>query len=298
MVNLLSRNLKLFVLRYLGFVPDALMLRVQYFLKLHRWLNLARPQRFTGKLQWYKLNCRDPLMSRCVDKYEVRDFVQERGCGEFLIPLIGLFESVQDIVWDALPRRFVLKTTNGSHTNIICHDKASLDQAAVLLKLDRWCGDWQGVSPGREWPYEGLRPRIVCEELLVDPSNSDLIDYKFVCFDGVVFCVFVNTERSSPAGMTFGIYDADFNLLPYKRKGLRLPPTSFQKPKQFEQMLRIAEVLSAGFPHARIDLYNIEGRIYFGEITFFHGSGYVEFEPDEFDFVLGHKFSLPVAKAV
>lgn len=286
-----SRDIRLKILRFTEFIPDKLMIKLQYYIKTKRKLNLKSPLRFTEKLQWYKLYYRNPLMTVCVDKYSVREYVSSKGLGHILIPLYGVYERVDDIDFEKLPDKFVLKATNGSHTNIICEDKSNLDFNKTRKLLDNWINS-RTVKAGREWPYYNVKPRIICEKYLETDENNDLIDYKFMCFDGKVFCVFVNSERYLGENMRFGIYSRDFEHLKYRRKGLRDTDNTIRKPFNYEKMVEIAEILSEDFPHVRVDLYNINGNIYFGELTFFHGSGYVEFEPDDFDFVLGSKFRL------
>lgn len=286
-----SRELRLKILKLTDFIPDSVMIRMQYKLATGRRLNLKTPKRFTEKLQWYKLYYRDPLMTQCVDKYEVRKYVSSRGYEEILIPEFGVFDSSNDIDFEVLPNRFVLKTSNGSHTNLFCNDKSRLDINAARKSLDYWLTK-KTVKAGREWPYYNVKPRIICEKYLENDKNNELIDYKFICFGGKVEWVFVNADRNSNEGMRFGIYDREFKHLPYRRKGLRDTDSTFSKPLNYEKMIEIAESLSEKFPHVRIDLYNLDGYIYFGEMTFFHGSGYVDFDPDEFDFILGEKFIL------
>lgn len=288
-----SRDLRLKILGLTDFVPDKVMIGIQYKIATGRRLNLQNPKRFTEKLQWYKLYHRDSLMTQCVDKYEVRDYIISKGLEDILIPLYGVYNSPYEIDFRILPNRFILKTTNGSHTNLFCRDKTKLDIKSARTILDNWLTK-KTVKAGREWPYYNVKPRIICEKYLDKDKNNDLIDYKFICFSGKVACVFVNAERDSDVGMRFGIYNREFKHLPYRRKGLRDIESSFSKPDNYERMLEIAEKLSADFPHVRVDLYNLDGKIYFGEMTFFHGSGYIDFEPDEFDFILGEQFLLPI----
>lgn len=286
-----DRELRLKILKLTEFIPDKPMIMLQYWIKTGRKLNLKDPKRFTEKLQWYKLYYRNPLMTQCVDKYEVRDYVVSKGYKDILVPLYGVYENVEEIDFDLLPNKFVLKTTNGSHTNLFCEDKKKLNLKDTKVVLHDWLTK-RTSKAGREWPYYGVKPRIICEKYLEKDKNNDLVDYKFICFNGKVSCLFINAERFSDENMKFGIYSRDFQHMPYKRKGLRDTDSLVEKPINYEKMLEIAEVLSRDFPHVRVDLYNIDGKIYFGEMTFFHGSGYIDFEPDEFDFLLGEKFNL------
>jgi len=287
-----SQDVRLNLLKILDFIPDKLMIYIQYKIKTGRSLNLKNPQRFTEKLQWYKLYYRDPLMTKCADKLEVREYVVSKGLSEILIPTYASYEKAEHINFSDLPNSFVIKTTNGSRTNIICSNKEKLNEHSTKEKLNEWLTK-RTSKAGREWPYYNTKPKIMVEKLLEKDENDDLVDYKFVCFDGKVQYIFINAERQKNDELVFGIYDPEFNLLEFKRKGLRAADEKIKKPRNFRKMIKIAEKLSAEFPHVRVDLYNVDGKIYFGELTFFHGSGYVEFDPDDFDLILGKHFTLP-----
>ncbi|MFB9861021.1 ATP-grasp fold amidoligase family protein [Salinicoccus siamensis] len=291
-----NQELRLSLLKVTEFIPDKQMIKLQYKIATGRKLDLINPRRFTEKLQWYKLYYRDSRMTKSADKYQVREYIVSKGYKEILVPLYGVYEKVEEIDFDTFPNSFVLKTTNGSQTNIICEDKSKLDLDSVKKTLNSWLFK-RTSKAGREWPYYNIMPRIICEEYLPKDDNGNMVDYKFVCFEGKVAYVFVNTDRSFDGGLRFGIYNEKFEKLPYGRKGLKKTTDSIIKPINYEKMIEIAEALSKDFPHVRIDLYNIEGKIYFGEMTFFHGSGYVEFEPDEFDYILGEKFKVPLLKS-
>ena len=274
----------------LDFVPDSWMVRFQYFVKTGRILHLKNPQRYTEKLQWYKLYYRDPLMAQCADKYEVRKYVEKCGLGHILNECYGVFERVEDIDFDKLPNSFVLKDTLGSGGNdiIIVKNKTQADISSIKKQLAEWLArPSMGKNSGREWVYENKKHRILIEKNLLQPGASDLPDYKFFCFDGKVHYLYVISNRVLGKIAELGIYDTDFHKLPYQRTD-ELPPSHMpQKPANYTQMVLMAERLSAAFPHARVDLFNIDGKIYFGEITFFDGSGYMSFEPDDFDRLRG-----------
>lgn len=289
-----DRNLRLRLLSYLDFIPDTLMLRFQYLVKTGIFLNIESPTRYSEKIQWYKLNYKDPLMPKCVDKYEVRMYIEKKGYARILPKLYGLYTTVDEVDFSQLPNQFVLKATKGGGSNevIICRNKDEVDERQIRLEMEQWLRT-KNKSAGREWVYDNIRPRIICEEYLIDEQVNDLIDYKFMCFNGKIACVFVYTDRLSPTGMKSGIYSREFQPIPYKRTGLNEINTSLEPPPGYEYMIKIAETLSEDFPHVRVDLYNVNGKIFFGELTFYHASGYVKFEPDEFDFILGEKFELP-----
>lgn len=290
-----NQDLRLRILKLTDFLPDKFMIKLQYRIATGRKLNLKKAVRFTEKLQWYKLYYRDPLMTQCSDKYSVREYVKSKGYGDILVPLYGVYECPEEIDFDKLPNKFVLKTTNGSHTNIFCEDKSKLDIESTRKTLNKWLNTWNG-KVGREWSYYNIKPRIICEKYLDKDENNDLIDYKFFCFNGEPFCLYVIVERYLEDGMKLGIYDTNFKKLPYRRSDIRGLTYDVVKPKNFEKMVEIARNLSKDFPHVRVDLYNVDGEIFFGELTFYDGSGYKGYVPDEFDFILGEKFKLPEPK--
>lgn len=290
-----SRTVRLAILKFLSFVPDKPMLQLQYRIKTGRKLNLKNPQRYTEKLQWYKLNYKNPLMIQCVDKYDVRAYVESKGLGHILNECYGVFDRVEDIDFDALPNQFVLKDTLGGGGNsvILVKDKSQMDLEAVKVQLRKWVNENHRVrSGGREWPYySGKKHRIIIEKYIPsDATAGGLIDYKFFCFDGKVEYIYVIADRTIGTSAGFGICDSDFHLLPYERADERPLTRVIEKPVNFTEMTTAAQLLAEGFPHARIDFYNPDNHILFGEITFFDGSGYMTFKPDEFDFEMGSTF--------
>jgi len=287
-----SQELRFKILSLTNFISDKCMIKLQYKIATGRKLSLKSPQRFTEKLQWYKLYHRDPLMTQCADKYGVREYITSKGYEDILVPLYGVYDRSEDIDFENLPDRFVLKTTNGSHTNIFCDDKSKLDVEATRFTLNGWLNK-KAEKAGREWAYYDIKPKIICEKYLDKDENNDLVDYKFFCFNGEPYCLYVIIERFLKDGIKLGIFDLDFSQMPFVRSDIKGITTHVKKPNNFEKMINIAKDLSKDFPHARVDLYNIRGVIVFGEITFYDGSGYKGFVPDEFDYELGEKFQLP-----
>lgn len=268
------------------------MIKLQYRIATGRKLNLINPLRFTEKLQWYKLNYRHPLMVKCADKFGVREYVAEKGLDNILVPLYGVYNNASEIDWSVLPKSFVLKTTNGSHTNIFVKDKMSVDVHEIKENLNRWLYK-RSEKLGREWAYYNIVPRVICEKYLDNDENNDLVDYKFFCFNGEPFFLYVISERDLNGKYKLGIYDIEFNQLNYARTDVENLTSFRTKPKNFELMIEIARTLSKDFPHVRVDMYNINGSILFGELTFYSGSGYMRFNPDDFDLIVGDKFILP-----
>lgn len=286
-----NQELRINILRFTKIIPDKIMIKIQYKIATGRNLNLKRPQRFTEKLQWYKLYYRDNLMTKCADKYAVREYIEKKGYKDILIPILGVYDNANEINFDKLPNKFVMKTTNGSHTNLFCENKSKLNKEHAKDKLNKWLNR-DTISPGREWAYHGIKPKIICEEYLEKDNNNDLIDYKFFCFNGKVYCLYVIIERFLKSGIKLGIYDRDFKKLNCRREDISPIEKEIYKPKNYEKMLRIAEDLAKDFPHVRVDLYNIDGKILFGELTFYDGSGYKGFIPDKFDYELGKQFKI------
>lgn len=293
-----SQSLRFKILRMLSWVPDPLMVRLQYRIKQGRWPNMRYPTRYTEKLQLYKLRYRNPVMHQCVDKLEVRKYVEKKGLGDILNQIYGVYDTAEEINFESLPSRFVIKSTSGGGGNnvIVVKDKSKLDIPKIKCIIARWLKDTSGqINAGREWAYSGIsETKIIIEEYLEekgpDGNIRPLTDYKFFCFDGIPYYIYVVTDRNPGVSAAFGIYDIEFNKLPYFRADELRQLTIEQKPKNYDRMVEISRVLSEGFPHVRVDLYNVGGKIYFGELTFYDGSGYFQFEPDDFDEKLGACF--------
>jgi hypothetical protein len=278
---------------YLNFIPDRPYLKVQYYLKLGRRLNLRRPELYNEKLQWIKLYDRKPLYSRLADKLAVREYVGEKGCGGYLIPQIAACDAPGEINWDALPDRFVIKCTHGSSSNIICADKSRLDRAKAIAKLEGWMNrSWYWMS--REWPYKDIPPRILIEEFIGDEAGNAPYDYKFLCFDGEPAYVIVDADRYTRHTRT--LYSPDWVRQDVFNRHPNIP-REIPRPKNLDVMLDTARKLSGGIPHVRVDLYETAGRVYFGEMTFFHGYGMEVFRPRSFEQRLGSLIPLPGAQS-
>lgn len=289
-----SRELRIKILTLLDWVPDSIMLRLQYWLQTGRRLNLKNPKRFTERLQLYKMKYRNKNMLRCTDKYEVRGFIEEKGLSDILIPIVGIYNSVEEIHYSSLPQQFVAKTTDGGGGNqvFICKDKDKISEQYFFDKLNAWMNMPKSKQSGREWAYENHYPRRTLIEEMIGNGKDDLIDYKFICFNGKVSYVYGITDRHVGVSAQFGIYDSNFHKLNVDRCDERHQEKVLSKPKNYDKMKLVAEQLSKEFPHVRVDLYNINGDIYFGELTFYDGSGYMSFNPDSFDEELGRNFNI------
>lgn len=281
------------ILNFLWFVPDSVMLKLQYRMKLKRKLNLKNPKRYTEKLQWYKIHYRNPLMHKCVDKYLVRDYVKNKGLENILVKLYGKYDSINDVVFEKLPQSFVMKTTHGGGglNVIVCNDKNKINFSEISSKLSSGNKPFRARSGGREWAYYGLQPGIIVEELLINTENpkAGINDYKIFCYNGKPEYIVVDIDRY--IGHKRNFYNTDWEKLDVISD---CPPADrkIERPKKLDEMLKIASILSDGFPYVRVDLYEVGQKVFFGEMTFYPWSGYVQFVPDNFDYAFGSKFIL------
>mgnify|MGYP002516802147 CR=1 FL=1 len=280
------------------FPSEKLYLKVIFRLRMGYKLDLDNPKTFSEKLQWLKLFNRKPEYTQMVDKYEVKKYVANIIGNEYIIPTLGVWDRFDDIDFDILPNQFVLKTTNGGGGGgvIICKDKTSFNIGKAKSILERSLKQ-DIYRTLKEWPYKNVKKRIIAETYLtedisIDNPTGDLVDYKFYCFNGETKAVVIATERHSQTGVCFDYFDKEFNHLPFEQGG----PNSknvVNKPKLYEEMWNIADRLSEGLPHVRVDLYCIKGHIYFGELTFFDASGFAKFKPAEWDYKFGEWIKLP-----
>lgn len=305
-MNRISRyysNPKIFlegILRRIGFLlPDRLFLKCQYFLIMGERLNLNNPSTFTEKIQWLKLYNRRPEYHLWVDKCEVKKYVASVVGDRYLIPTLGVWDCFKDINFDSLPDQFILKSTHGSHASVICRNKAEFDRQGAQRLFEKM----QRTSPYktfREWAYKDVKPRILAEQLMVNGNDKELTDYKFFCFNGEVKYCQVIKDRSGSETIDF--FDAEWNhqefigLLQKKRTmrsatKLQVP---IEKPSAYDEMIEVARKLAVNQPFVRIDLYEINGRGYFGEITFYPAAGLGVFEPAEWNQRLGTLIRLPI----
>lgn len=287
-----SQQLRFKILEMLKWVPDSWMLPLQYKIKLGRWPNMKTPKRWTEKLQLYKMYYRNPALPRCVDKYEVRNYIEEKGLSEHLVQLYGVWGNANDIDFDNLPKSFILKTTDGGggETVLLVRDKTKEDYDFIRKKINSWLGR-KNVDAGREWAYTGIKKsQIIAEELLINKNNPDagIEDFKILCFNGEPKYIIVDKDR-------YIDHKRNFYTTNWDRKYVTTDHEQFEneypKPDNLDKMLEIARRLSEDFPFVRVDLYNVDGKIYFGELTFYPWTGYVQFTPDEFDFELGDYFT-------
>lgn len=266
-------------------LPDKTFLKLKFRLEMGYPLNLRNPRTYNEKLQWLKLYDRRPEYTMMVDKVKAKEYVASVIGEEYIIPTLGVWERAEDVDFDSLPDKFVIKCNHNSGLGMyICRDKSKMDVEAVRKELSKGLKQNYYLH-GREWPYKNVPRRIIAEQLLDTSSGEELKDYKFYCFDGVPKVMLISHGRFQ--GETcFDYFDMDFNLLPFQQGG----PNSglkYEKPKNFELMKELASKLSKGIPHVRIDLYDHHGKVYFGEFTFFDSSGYAPFNPKKWDDIFG-----------
>ena len=298
-VQLFREDKKNFLYRLLGrtcgsWMPDRLYLKILFHLFVGKKLDFKDPQTFGEKLQWLKVYNRKPEYTTMVDKYAVKDYLGSIIGEKYIIPTLGVWDNPEEIDFDTLPNQFVLKPTQGGGGSevVICRDKASFNKNDAIMKLKAGLKQ-DSYRYLREWPYKNVPRRVIAEQYIEDSQNPDgLQDYKFFCFDGCAKCCQVIGGRQTTMHVDF--FDKDWNLLPFQEPAqyphAKIVPT---KPEGYELMWSIAETLSAGIPFVRIDLYNIKGVIYFGEITFFPTSGHGLFAPKEWNYIFGDYIKLP-----
>ena len=272
-------------------LPDKIYIFLKFFYHFWKFPNLSNPRTFNEKIQWLKLYDRRPEYTVMVDKYAAKQWIGERIGEEYVIPTLGVWERTEDIDFDALPDRFVLKTNHNSGGVLICKDKSALDRSQVIQVMNVYLAK-NGFFYGREWPYKNVFPRIIAETYLEDEPGKTLVDYKVFCFNGEPKIVMVGKGDPHGAGRTRDFYDLELNLLPLTNGTTNSEELITQLP-QLKEILSIAEKLSAGIPHLRVDTYIVNGRVYVGELTFYHNSGFVPFKPESWDRKLGEWIQLP-----
>lgn len=252
-------------------------------------LNLDNPKRFSEKLQWYKLNGKDPLMQICADKNRVRKYISDLGYGYLLNEQYGVFKHVEDIDFDSLPNKFVMKAAHGSGWNIIVKDKNKLNKKKAKMLMRSWLKQDTSWS-GREWVYKDMPRSIVIEKYLED-ETGELRDYKFFCFNGQPRFMQLEVGRNT-AHNTRNFYDMDWKLMPFGKELPHNPNLNVPKPTLFDEMKKIAENLCKPFQFVRVDLYQANGKVFFGELTFFPAGGAPDFVPDQYDEIVGDMWEL------
>lgn len=276
---------------WFNWLSDERYLKIAYWARMHKKLNLDNPQTFSEKLQWLKLYNRQPIYTKLVDKYEVKPIVANVIGEEYIIPTLGVWDKFEDIDFEKLPNRFVLKCTHDSGGLIVVKDKSKLNIKKARKKINK-CLAHSFYWGMREWPYKNVKPRIIAEQLLVDDNlPEDLRDYKFFCFNGKVKCFKIDFGRFTEHHANY--YSPEGELLPFGE--LRFPPIPEHVeiiPSNLQEMISKAELLSTNHPFVRVDFYNVNDNIYFGEMTFFPATGMGKFTDESWDERLGSWINL------
>lgn len=292
-------SLLFLTLGHMGFfdwMDDETYLKKAFKIRMGSSLDLDNPKTYSEKLQWLKLHDRKTVYTQMVDKYEAKIYAEKLIGSEFIILTLGVWDSFDEIDFDKLPNQFVLKCTHDSGGLVICKDKSKFDFKKARKKI-KSCLKHNYFGAQREWPYKNVKPRIIAEEYLEDESTHELRDYKFFAFDGEVKALFIATERSGKDETKFDFFDSNYNHLPFIN-GHPNADVMPEKPSQFELMKELASKLSKGMPQLRVDLYEVNGKVFFGELTFFHWSGMTPFVPEQWDYTFGDWINLTKIKEI
>ena len=286
--------IKRFLWKVTAILPDDIFIKIQYFRFLRKFPDLKNPRTFNEKLQWLKLHDRNPFYTVLVDKYKVREYIAKKIGSQYLIPLLGVWDDPDKIDFDKLPNKFVLKCNHNSGLGMcICKDKTMLNINKVKEDLSKGLRQNYYLT-GREWPYKNVNPCIIAEKYIENTDLKELVDYKFYCFNGYVDSVMVCIGRST-GDPRFYFFDKNWNLKRYNLCGKVAPRDfSLERPANMDKMFGIAEVLSKEIeaPFVRVDLYNVDGKIYFGEFTFYPDSGFDGNRLSETDVYFGNLVKL------
>jgi len=287
-VYLTSNKIKMKLLKN---ISDDKFAKMKYKENTGQSLNLEKPITYNEKLWWLKINNRDPLLTTCSDKYEVRGYVEEKGLKHILTTIHGVYDDATKIDFNKLPNKAFIKCTHGSGTNAIFNRAKFFDKERFEKEFN-YSLKQNYYLQSREWNYKNIKPRLIIEEVLEDKDNISLVDYRFLCFDGKVKLIFVDihtaaSDGSHNPGALRNVYDIDFNYLDIKVGREQFDEKLLSKPGNFKEMIEYAEILSKPFPHCRVDLYNIKNKILFGEITFYPGGATQKITPPEWDIRMG-----------
>lgn len=274
------------------FMSDKKYLELMFMYRMGKRLDLENPKTFNEKLQWLKLFDRKPEYTTMVDKYAAKKYVADRIGEQYIIPTLGVWERFDDIDFDKLPNQFVLKCTHDSGGLVICRDKSKFNISEARTKINKSLKS-NYYYPGREWPYKDVKPQIIAEQYIEDSDSKELRDYKFFCFNGKVKFLYLSEGLENHATARISYVTLDWKPAPFCRSDYKPFDKLPQKPDNLKKMIELSELLAKDIPHVRVDFYNVNGKIYFGELTFFSGSGLTPFNPEEWDYKIGSWIKLP-----
>lgn len=292
-MNIFERGF-LFLARknFFNWMPDKPYLKICYKIHTGNKLDLKNPKSFNEKLQWLKLYDRNPLYTKMADKCEAKKYVADIIGEEHIIPILGVWDSVEDIDFDSLPNQFVLKCTHDSGGLVICKDKSQLDIKKAKKKL-KYFHNRKYFYLHREWPYKNIKPRIIAEKYMQNGNDSELKDYKFFCFNNVPKLLYISEGLSDHSTAKISFADMDYNMTPFYRSDFEPFKELPEKPVNFEKMKEMAAILSKDISFVRVDFYEINEKIYFGEFTFSPCAGFTPLKPIKYDRIIGDWLKLP-----
>lgn len=272
-------------------MPEATYLKIYYEYYTGKRLDLDNPLEFNAKIQWMKLYYRPPILNRLVDKYEVRKFVEDRIGGEYLNELFAVYSKASELDLESLPDSFILKGAHGYNQYLIVGDKKTQNPRRIRWLMRKWLSRNHYYRGGLEWAYKDVKPKVIAEKLLTQSESSGLNDYKYYCFSGQPKMIQVDVDRAGTHKK--GYFSTDWEQLPFTKKTHAYETIELEAPPNLEAMTRLAAELSRGFPFVRVDFYNLDGQIIFGEMTFYPGDGRQEFLPDRYNAIIGSYLELP-----
>ena len=277
---------------FFKWIPSKTYIKMLWYFEYGKLINLNEPKTFNEKLQWLKLYDHNDLYTDLVDKIEVKKYISDKIGDEYLIKNLWVGNNPRDIPYNDLPLSFVIKCNHGSHCNIIVKDKNKINKEEIAKKLNKWLKrNWYYY--GREWPYKNVKPRILIEEYMVDQKSNDLNDYKFFCFNGEPKFFKIDFNRFTSHQANY--YDINGKIMKFGEKNF--PPNydlKIELPEKLNQMIDLSRKIAKNFLFVRIDFYQINNKVYFGEITFYPASGFGKFTSDEYDYEIGKYLILPL----
>lgn len=294
MENLIIRIILKLARNNLIKISDKRYLILMGKLRLGVKINLENPKTFSEKIQWLKLYDRNPEYIQMVDKYKAKQYVSKIIGEQYIIPTLGIYDNFEEIDFDRLPNQFVMKPTHTSGDIFICKDKSKIQYEELEKTVHSWLKRNYYIL-NKEWPYKHIKPRIIIEKYMKNPQEEDLKDYKFMCFNGKVKCSFVCSNRNAEGGLKVDFYDLEWKKMPFRR-GYPNSDKVIEKPINYQTMIKLSEQLAKGIPFVRVDFYEVNRKIFFGEMTFYPGAGFEKFEPEKYDRILGEMLELPKEK--
>ena len=291
------KKIGIYILNKIKFknIKDETILKIKYYFVMGKKLDLLKPKTFNEKLQWLKLYDRNPEYAKMVDKYEAKKYVSNIVGDEYVIQTLGIYNNFEEIDFDNLPNQFVIKPTHTSGNIFICKDKNKINYKELNKTINKWLKR-KYYYIHREWAYKNVKPKIIIEKYMATEKQKELIDYKFFCFNGEPKFIYVSEGLSNHKTAKISFADMNYKKTEFYRKDYKpftnLPP----KPKNFEKMKELAKKLSKNIPFVRVDFYEIENKVFFSELTFYPCAGYIPFEPEKYDKILGDMLELPKEK--